>query len=323
MFKPAIYLLLGPETGLKEEFIRDEIKKYEDKTGVKAELFKFFAFETPPTELLMTLKTGLLFADWKAIILYNLEAYKKQDLALLAEYGKKPCLGSLLFLCSEETRLALGGLEEVIPPHNSKIFWELLEHQKKGFIKHYFNKIGMKITDEAVDFLVEMVENSTKDLKTVCSQLESFFAQKKEINLDEIENYIYHSKEENVFTLFASLSRRDFRLACDILSKILLTNEDDPVRILGSILWQVNQAIDFFALLEDNYAPDQAFVKLGIKAKRQQRILLNLKESFSLVLLQKAVSLLAETDVLVRVSSPRLQRFLLERFIYLFVKQKN
>lgn len=323
MFKPAIYLLLGPETGLKEEFIRDEIKKYENQAGSKAELFKFFAFETPVVALLSTLKTGLLFADWKAVILNNLEAYNKQDLSLLAEYGKKPSPGAILFLCSEETRLNLGRLEEVIPPNNSKVFWELLEHQKKGFIKHYFNKVGMKITDEAVDFLVEMVENSTKDLKAVCSQLESFFAQKKEISLEEIENYIYHSKEENVFTLFASISRRDFRLACNILSKILLTNEDDPVRILSSLLWQVNQALEFLALLEENYAPAQAFTKMGIKAKRQQRILLNLKESFNLVVLQKAVSLIAETDVLVRVSSPRLYRFLLERLIYLLSKLKT
>ena len=65
----------------------------------------------------------------------------------------------------------------------------------------------------------KMIENNTKDLKSECSKLALFFGPGASIKTEELEKYLYHSKEENVFTLFESIAQRNFDLSLEILSK--------------------------------------------------------------------------------------------------------
>ena len=117
-----------------------------------------------------------------------------------------------------------------------------------------------------------MVENNTRDLRAVCERLAVFFGKDAVIRFESIEQYVYHGKEENVFTLFAGLVRRDFELSLEILDKLLLSREEDAVRILSGVSWQLNNLIQFFDLLDRGVSREQAFQKLAVKSKRQQKL---------------------------------------------------
>ncbi|HEQ71913.1 MAG TPA: DNA polymerase III subunit delta [Spirochaetia bacterium] len=310
------YLLLGPETGEKDAFIETAIKRFEDERGGRTEIFKFFAFETQAVEIVSLLKNGLLFSDHKAVIVYGAESLGKPDATAVADYLGEPAPDALLFLCSDEVRFPHSKIEKAVLPGNKKIFWELLDHQKKGWIRNFFNRHGIRIEEEALEFIIDMTESTTKDLKATCERLRIFFSDRGEIVYDDIENYVYHGKEENVFTLFGALSKRDFSLSMEILNKILLSKEEDPVRILAGILWQVRQAIKFLSLLAERHSAESAFQKLSIRTKRQQRLYHQMRENYSLVTLFQVVRLIARCDVRLRSLNQNTHRFLLELFIY-------
>lgn len=319
----SVFLLLGPETDEKETFIKNAIHRLEQEKKSKAEVYKYFAFEAPCVEIASLLQNGLLFADCKAVIVFGVENLKKADIETLADCIVRPMPDSLLFLCSDETRLAGSRIENLVKSQNRKIFWELLEHQKKGFVRNYFNKRSISIADGAVDFILEMVEKSTRDLKTICERLEIFFGKDSTIRLEDIENYLYHGREENVFTLFAGIVKRDFGLSLEILDKLLLSNDEDPIRILSGLLWQVHQGLQFLDLLARNHSFDEAFEKLGIKAKRQQKLYAEIRDGFSIEALGKIVGLIADYDTRLRIYHQNAHRILLEFFIYSVIGLSN
>jgi DNA polymerase-3 subunit delta len=319
--KGSSYLLLGPETGEKENFIKSLINGIEKKKKSKPDVYKYFATETPCLEIISLLKNRLLFADYKVVIVFGAESIGKNDGVLLEEYLRHPAPDTMLILCTDEMRVAHQTVEQAIAPENKKIFWELLEHQKRGWVSNFFIKRSMRVDEEALDFIIEMVENNTKDLASICERLEIFFGRNASLHYEDIENFIYHSKEENVFTLFSGIVKRDFALSLEILDKILLSHEEDAIRILSGLLWQVHNVIQFVALLAQGTTTERAFQKLAIKTKRQQKLYGEAKANFSLEELLKIVALISQFDTWFRVHNQNIHRILLELFIYSITKK--
>ena len=111
-------------------------------------------------------------------------------------------MGNTILILQSDTTKVESALKGIFPKEGTKIFWELFEDQKRGWIVRYFREAKLTVTQDAVDVLLEMVENNTQDLKKECEKFVLFFEPGKKISGEELEQYIYHSKEENVFTLF-------------------------------------------------------------------------------------------------------------------------
>jgi DNA polymerase III subunit delta len=320
--KPAAWLLLGPETGEKDDFIRERISALQKETGAMPEVYKFYVPDTPCLEIVSLLKNQLLFSACKVVIIFNAESLPKNDAGLLIEYLAHPAPDALLFLCSEEIKFSPARLEERIGAAGKKIFWEMLEHQKRGWVRNFFIKRSLAIEDEALDFICEMVENNTRDLKTTCERLAVFFGKDAVIRYENIVQYIYHGKEENVFTLFAALVRRDFPLCLEILDAMLLSREEDAIRILSGLLWQLRNLARFFALVARGDSREQAFQKLAVRSKRQQKMYSDAQAHFSSDQVDACLLSLARFDTLCRVHNQAVHRLLLELFIYSAAKQR-
>jgi DNA polymerase-3 subunit delta len=317
----SVYLLLGPEVGEKEKFIERIQAALEKDKGKKPEIFKFFPYDLNIIDVITLLRNGMLFSDHKVVILENIDDFKTDDLNTLCEYCLNPSGLSTLILCSEQVKTKDKRLEKVILPANQKIFWEMFENQKKGWIVNYFKKYEINLEDDAVQFIVEMVENNTKDLESECERLALFFPKNSTIRYNDIENFIYHSKEESVFTLADRIMDRDFSGAIEILQKILLSKEDDPIRIINGILWQVRVLESFINQLDEGYRADEIFSRLRIKSKRRQKILLEGKENYSKHELEKIIMLTAKFEVLLKSMNSGLHTLLLEYFLYLIIVQ--
>jgi DNA polymerase-3 subunit delta len=61
-------------------------------------------------------------------------------------------------------------IERLVPKENKVIFWELFESQKQGWVNNFFRARGLSVEPEAVDFLLDMVENNTRELQAICER---------------------------------------------------------------------------------------------------------------------------------------------------------
>ncbi len=313
----GVWLLLGPERGEKEAFVEAAIAGLKKSSGSEPEIHRAYPFDTRMVDLVALLRNGSLFASHKVVILSNVEGIKGQgDLALLADYCGTPSVDATLFLLSDQIGDVSSRITKAVPKERQKIFWEMFEGRKVEWIKAFFRKRRIEIEQDAVDFILEMVENNTHDLDLECGRLADYFSSEGRLGLEQVQTYLYHSREENVFTLFERLAERDFGGSQEVLDKILLARESEPFAILGGLLWQVRKLAALHELLAENYQPEEALARLNVRSKRSQKVYLEAKRRFSREETQGLIVLIADTDRRIRTGRSETHRLMLELFIY-------
>ena len=320
--KKNIHLLLGPETGKKMQFVQEIREKINKKFGEAAEEYRFYPFETQINEVIALLKNGSLFSKHKLVILQSINELTKKDYDLLAEYCLYPSKEATLILLSDLIKTD-EKIKKALPASQIKIFWELFENEKRSWIIAYFRKNGLTIEHEAIDFFLDMIENNTQEMKRECEKLSLLFEKGKIISLEDIETFIFHSKEENVFTLFNRIAVCDFPASLETLQKIMLSGESNPVQLLGGILWQFKNLHSLAAMMENQYSLQDACLKLKIKSKRNQKVYAAGKTNYSLKDLQKIIILIAKYDARIRFARTEMQILLLQLFLYYFIEKKG
>ncbi|MFW6312949.1 MAG: DNA polymerase III subunit delta, partial [Spirochaetota bacterium] len=147
---PSILLFLGPEDGLRAEeldSLRSRIKK---STGESADEHRVYLPDGSVAETIDLLQNGSLFSSHRLAIVGGAELIRKKDeVASIAAYCKSPPEGATLVLVSDAVRLDTK-LEKAVPPNARKVFWELFENQKRGWVVSHFRKRNVDIGSDAV-----------------------------------------------------------------------------------------------------------------------------------------------------------------------------
>lgn len=310
-----VHLLLGPEEGQKKAHIKSLREQLVKTLGEEPEDYRFYPDEKDLSEIISLISNGSLFAPHRFVQLYNADAYKGNQQKALIAYLKKPADDATLVLVSDKNSVDKK-LDSAVPKSGKKVFWELFDRDKKSWVLQYFRERKMTIDADAVDDLLEMVENNTEELKKACSVLYFYFSEGSEIGPDDVDRILYHSKEETVFTLFDKIALRDLEGALDIYAKIRLSAGGEMVQLLGGLLWQVRKLLDTALLLESGMNPQQAFTKLKIFGKKRQSLFLSGTRSYSSRELQRAVTLIAEYDGKARSVRKEMQAPMMDLFLY-------
>ncbi|HET6451880.1 MAG TPA: hypothetical protein VFI08_11250, partial [Spirochaetia bacterium] len=199
------WLLLGPEEGEKAAFV-EKIRAGLTVGGEPPETHRFYAGESSAAEIVRSLRNLSLFARHRLVIVSDAEQIKgTEEVGALVEYLSAPAPDATLVLLSsgfagEIDRRVAGDSRRktagAIPPEHQKIFWELFDNQKQGWVTGFFRQRSLTIAEDAVEYLLDMVENNTRDMRVECERLAQFFGPGASLTLEGVERYIYHSKEE-------------------------------------------------------------------------------------------------------------------------------
>jgi DNA polymerase-3 subunit delta len=316
-----VWLLMGPEHGRRQDHIVSVRDKLTKQFKEVPEQHKFYAFEAPFSDILSLLQNGDLFCAHKLVIVNNVEDYKKADLDLIKGYIKHPAAESTLVLVSDDTKL--DALSKALPKEQVHVFWEMFENEKKGWVVHHFKEIGLGLTGDAAEFFLEMVDNSTDQLRMEAQKLLAFFERGATISLDDLEHYLVHSREENVFTLFEKIVEGQFPKALEVLKKMIASKETEGIGLLGGLTWQFKNLLAFqIKLLERNPA-EEAFTQLKVFGKKAQAGLRTGARHYSLADLQNILVLTAEFDQRLRQFKGEHHGLLLELYLYYVIQKKG
>jgi DNA polymerase-3 subunit delta len=319
----STYLFLGPEEGEKAAHLEKVKQGIVTASGEQPEVSRFYAGESRMADVVLCLRNQTLFARHRLVILANLDEVKRaEEVATLVEYLGAPASDATLVLLSggfagEIDRKIIAA----VPKESQKIFWEMFDNQKQGWVANFFKQKKIAIAADAVDYILDMVENNTRDMRTECDRLALFFGPDAAIGLEDVEHYIYHSKEENVFTLFDRICERELGSAAEVLDKILLSKEADATQLAGGLLLQFRRLAGFKRMLAENYEAAEAFPKLRIFSKKNQKTYIDANRKFSAEDLQSIVQLLAEFDERFRSVRTDLHALLLHLMVYYIVQR--
>ncbi|MFW5710457.1 MAG: DNA polymerase III subunit delta [bacterium] len=316
MPQPApVYLLVGPEEGEKQEFIQSIRQGYEKATGEKPETYRFYSGQTDMGEVVSLLQNGSLFSSYKFVTVLQIEELKKADLQILSDYIGSADSSATLFLLTHEYR-APAQLTKVVPKAQQKTFFELFEDKKREWLIRYFRRAELSVDDDAIEMVLELVENNTLEMKNAADKLILYFGKGTALGADDIEEYIYHSKEENVFSLFQKITVRDFPGSLEILHKILLSGQYSGVQLLGGLLWQFRRLLKLSRLLDRRYSPDEAFRQIPLRGKRNQKNYMAARSNFPTENIESIIALIADFDGRLRHQRTEAEKVTLELFLY-------
>lgn len=312
-----VYLLQGPEEGEKALYIDKLIKAIRTRIEGEPEVLRHYAFEANIVDLIALISSDSLFMGHTLLVLHNAEDIKKaDDLSVLCDYLDHPSPNATLVLTTPTIKQVSKKILDRVPSANNVIFWELFENQRKGWLTNFFRNHDMRIEPSALDLFLDMVGSNTRDFRQECNKLVLFFGPGTVITCDELEKYLYRSKEENVFTLFERIAERDFEASLDVLQKVLDSGESDAIQITSGLLWQVQKLQKIKQLAAKNYRMEEIFPKLGILSKKNQKIYIEAAKRYSLDDITSLIVLLVDLDLRVRSHKTELHGLLLQMFLY-------
>jgi len=331
--QPA-YLLLGPESGDKGQWIKECRAGLREQYGTDPEIHRFYPFETENGEVLTALGNNSLFADHRLVILSQAEDLSATQITQLAGYLAHPSQSATLLIVSNETSLS-AKLSSALSKDQVKVFWEMYDDRKPDWVRAFFRKSNMAIQDEAIELLLELVENNTQELKNTCSQLIQFLAANHTgfadpITEDDIENYVFHSRQESVFSLFEQIATGTLEKALAVLHTLLRSGEGDSVPLLAGLLWQFRRLASFTELLGQGNGTDQAYKNttvLGknaaLRRKKDQNTYTVATQRYTLAQIRSIIARLGEYDIRTREMGTDFQQLLLEEFLYVCMEKQG
>jgi len=327
--EPPAYLLLGPEEGEKSAFVQKVRSALSKRIGEEPETHRFYAGETPAVDVIRCLRNLSLFSRHRLVIVSNAEELKRaEEVNALVEYLAAPAEDATLLLLStgfsgDIDRKIAGDQRRktpgAVPFDAQKIFWELFDNQKQGWVTAFFRQRKIGIDPDAVEYLLDMVENNTRDMRVECDRLALFFGPGSTLTLDNVEHYVYHSKEENVFTLFDRICERELPAAEETLDRILLAREAEATQLAAGLLMQFRRLSGYKRMLAANYESAEAFQKLRIFSKKNQKTYAEGSRRFTGDDLELIVRLLVQFDERFRSVKADLHELLLRLLVYYIV----
>jgi DNA polymerase-3 subunit delta len=313
---PAVQLLLGPENGQKDEFLDTLRKNIQKKTGEPPEEHRFYPFKLECADLVATLRNNALFSKHRLVILSDAHEIKtKADIDILNGYLKQPVEDATFVLMSDGYRIDRR-LSGTIGKTNTRIFWELFENRKQAWIIDYFRKAGFSVDPEAVTLILELVENDTRDLRRECEHLTLFLKEGDTVTAERVEELIYHSRSESVFSLFERMVGGDFQGSLEVLQSLRLAGDGDPGQILGGLTWQFRRLLTMRRYVDRRHSYEDSLRKAEIKGKKNGRTYTDACRRFTAENLERILALISEYEADFRSGLAELQDIGLELFLY-------
>ncbi len=325
MSSAPIVLFLGPEEGEKRAAIEEIRAALKTEHGDGLEEHSFYAFETPADQVVALLQNGSLFGSGTLVRYRSVEHLKRKDeIEPLRVYSASPNPQAVLVLESPEVSVSKA-LDNVAGGRQKRIFWEMFDDQKQGWLQGYFRRRKVSIEPDAVELMLELVQNNTIELRQEADRLIAFVGEN--ITVDDVDQYIYHAREESIFSLFDAFMAEDLDHALDIVGKLLAGAE--AIQIVIGLSWQFDRLYHLQALREAGVVEKNLFQELGrvtgqrVSSKRVQKNLMAATRRYAPAECAAIKELIGEIDALLRTVPSPLHASILEQFTYATIVRRG
>lgn len=326
MSEPELYLFTGPETGKKNDTICTLRETAAKKNNGALDVYKYYAGDTRMADIVAQLQNESLFTSATFIVLRNAEQIKlKADIDLLASWAKSASTSAnTLILVSDENAVDKR-IESLVPSSHKKIFWEMFENHKTQWLRDFFGKNGYSVTEEAVEAILDMIENNTESLRSECARFFYCFEKGHQISAEDVEQILAHNREENAFTLFEAMAssrpqNERFETSLEILQKIRLSREGNGVQLIAGLSYCFRQLRAWHALHAKGHIPSAAdFQAAGFSGKKNQVRYRQAATVWNAGSAASVLALLSATDIAIREGGALLENTRLTLLLYAII----
>lgn len=239
------YLIIGDDKYIKES----ELKKIREKIFLTPEEelnYSVYSHEEID-EIMNSLETVPFLSEKRLVVLKDAEGITEKAMSTILSYLERPFKTSILVLLSDSSLRKKKSYTKI-----SKLVKEIKADKPapatvKSWIKSFFKKEKIGISDEAADLLVELKGEDTVGIKTELDKLLSFSGGNR-IEGEHVAELVGRSVTETVFKLVDAINAKDAKWTFEILND-LYEQKKQPQEIIGYLSWYMRM-IQKIVLLE-------------------------------------------------------------------------
>lgn len=236
--KPLIFIK-SSQPLLAENYI-NELK--EKLSGDNTYYSTYNYEETPINTILEDADSLSMFNKRKLIIVKYFKTKNKDDLRRLSEFSKNPSSFSTIVISMDNDQK----IDKKLFHENTEFFEPEATKNLPRIIKEESNKIGLEIENSAIKTLISYVGEDLNVIKNELQKIAFFNKAKKNIEANDIVNFVNKSSFNDSFALVNSTASRNLKNSLKILNE-LERKQEDPISILNLLVWRFRQ---IFKLLE-------------------------------------------------------------------------
>jgi DNA polymerase-3 subunit delta len=213
------YLFEGPEQSEMDSLV-DLISEILDKSGELEKQIYHIDGDFDGASLPDVLSSGSLFAGKTLVIVKNVARLSSRVFKRLSDWAAGGSGDGTLILVNQSQ-------DKVSPSWKKALgdgycyFYEMWADQREKWIQSELSRAGFEIDREALLLIQEMVSGDRIQLESILSRIVYFYDDflehtERRITATVLEQYLVHSREETVFSLFSAAIAGEISEALDI-----------------------------------------------------------------------------------------------------------
>ncbi len=243
-----VYLLYGPEDYLIEEEIQGMLNR---TLSPKERGFNFHHFngeEHSAREIVQTAQTLPMFSKYRFVLISEADRMNEENVEQLMEYVEKLSLSTCLVLYGQAIGPWKRYRKEIEKVGEVTEYARLRGRALLLWAKKRMKEKGKMLSDEAAEYLVEIVGDHLYDLDSALEKVFLSVGDRQAVEGSDIEEITSEVKVSTVFDLTDAIGRQSLETALGILEKamesraVVFRKEEegsklsDPVPVLLSMM---------------------------------------------------------------------------------------
>jgi DNA polymerase-3 subunit delta len=216
-----VYLLYGPEDYLIEEEIQGMLNH---TLSQKERGFNFHHFngeEQSAREIVQTARTLPMFSKYRFVLISEADRMNEENVEQLMEYIERPSLATCLVLYGQTIGPWKRHRREVEKVGKVTEYPRLRGKALLSWTKSKMKEKGKMLSDEAAEYLVEIVGDHLHDLDSALEKVFLSVGERQAVEGSDIEEITSEVKVSTVFDLTDAIGRQSLEKALGILEKAM------------------------------------------------------------------------------------------------------
>jgi DNA polymerase-3 subunit delta len=243
-----VYLLYGPEDYLIEEEIQGILNR---ALSPKERGFNFHHFsgeEHSTREIVQTAQTLPMFSKYRFVLISEADRMNEENVEQLMEYIGRPSLSTCLVLYGQTIGPWKRHRRSIEKVGKVTEYPRLRGGALVSWTKNKMREKGKVLSDEAAEYLVEIVGDHLYDLDSTLEKVSLSVEKRQTVEGSDIEEITSEVKVSTVFDLTDAIGRQSLEKAIGILEKAMEsravvfrkeeegTKVSDPIPVLLSMM---------------------------------------------------------------------------------------
>jgi DNA polymerase-3 subunit delta len=308
-----VYFLYGPESYLIEE----EVQRLLDQTLTPKErglnLHAFDGEEHSGQEISQAAQTLPMFSKYRFVLVNEADRMEEENVEALLRYILDPSPTTCLVMVGQSAGSWKRHQAAVEKVGKAVEYGRLKGRGLASWIKKRMGEKGKTISEEAVDYLMEVVGDHLQDHENALEKISLSVKEKRSIALSDIEGIVSEVKISTVFDLTEAIGQQNLEKALGILEKALESKAipfrkdeetskkmEDPIPLLLSMMARQYRLIWRVKELLTHHQGSGEVAKVLRMSPWNVKKLMDQGRKFSVSFLREAILRCHQTDMAVK-----------------------